>query len=300
MDLLGANNCGEYPNGSPHSSQLTRSQSGISALVSVILQRETYEPVLLERRTQRARIQTNNPNLRHPHSTDLTQKQIFTRAIVRPVKLLFKSPIVFMASVYVSLAYGYTYLLFTSFGSLFADIYGFSQSTVGLTFLGIGIGSTIGLVTFGALSDKLCLRLSQRGSGGWKPEHRLPPLLPGSLIVPLGLLWYGWSAQAKVHWIMPIIGSGWVGLGTIAIFMPVQTYLVDAFPLYAASAAAANTILRSLAGAFLPLAGPKMYETLGQGWGNSLLAFIALVFTPLAWIMLKYGERFRTSFPVSL
>ena len=45
--------------------------------------------------------------------------------------------------------------------------------------------------------------------------------------------------------------------------MPVQTYLVDAYDRYAASALAANTVLRSLAGAFLPLAGPKMYKALG-------------------------------------
>jgi hypothetical protein len=40
--------------------------------------------------------------------------------------------------------------------------------------------------------------------------------------------------------------------------MPITTYLIDAFQLYAASALAANTVLRSLAGALLPLAGPSM------------------------------------------
>jgi hypothetical protein len=64
---------------------------------------------------------------------------------------------------------------------------------------------------------------------------------------------------------MPIIGTAWVGLGTLAIFMPVQTYLIDAFEAHAASASAANTILRPLLGAFLPLAGPGLYERLGQG-----------------------------------
>jgi hypothetical protein len=40
--------------------------------------------------------------------------------------------------------------------------------------------------------------------------------------------------------------------------MPISTYLIDAYSLYAASALAANTVLRSLTGALLPLAGPKM------------------------------------------
>lgn len=77
--------------------------------------------------------------------------------------------------------------------------------------------------------------------------------------------------------------------------MTVSTYLVDAYTVYAASAMAANTVLRSLAGAVLPLAGGKMYQTLGLGWGNSLLGFIALALCPLPIIFLVYGERIRNS-----
>jgi len=77
--------------------------------------------------------------------------------------------------------------------------------------------------------------------------------------------------------------------------MPINTYLVDAYTIYAASALAASTVLRSLMGALLPLAGRSMYQTLGLGWGNSLLAFIALAFTPLPFFLLKYGERIRKS-----
>jgi hypothetical protein len=77
--------------------------------------------------------------------------------------------------------------------------------------------------------------------------------------------------------------------------MTVSTYLVDAYTTYAASAMAANTVFRSLAGALLPLAGPKMYEKLGLGWGNSLLGFIALALCPLPVIFYLYGERIRTS-----
>lgn len=77
--------------------------------------------------------------------------------------------------------------------------------------------------------------------------------------------------------------------------MTVSTYLVDAFTVYAASAMAANTVFRSLAGALLPLAGQKMYDTLGLGWGNSLLGFIALALTPLPIVFYVFGERIRTS-----
>jgi len=81
--------------------------------------------------------------------------------------------------------------------------------------------------------------------------------------------------------------------------MPAQLYLVDAFGSEAAaSALAANTVLRSLFGAFIPLAGPPLYTRLGLGWGNSLLAFIGLAFVPLPFLFYKYGERLRARFPI--
>jgi fluoride ion exporter CrcB/FEX len=58
--------------------------------------------------------------------------------------------------------------------------------------------------------------------------------------------------------IVPIIGSGVFSAGVLGTFMPISTYLIDAYQLYAASALAASTVLRSLTGALLPLAGPAM------------------------------------------
>lgn len=74
-----------------------------------------------------------------------------------------------------------------------------------------------------------------------------------------------------------------------------MTYLIDAYTVYSASVVAANTVLRSLLGALLPLAGPSMYSALGLGWGNSLLGFIGLACVPLPFVFWRYGERIRTS-----
>jgi hypothetical protein len=77
--------------------------------------------------------------------------------------------------------------------------------------------------------------------------------------------------------------------------MTVQTYLVDAFTIYAASAMAANTIVRSIFGGILPLSGLKMYEALGYGWGNSLLGFVALAMIPIMLFFEKKGKWLRES-----
>jgi len=162
---------------------------------------------------------------------------------------------------------------------------------VGLTYIGIGIGMFVGVGIFGYISDKILKSKSAKGE--MKPEYRLPPMIPGALCIPVGLFIYGWTAEKHVFWFVPILGTSFVGLGLLATFMPIQTYLVDAFTLYAASAIAAVTVLRSLLGALLPMAGPALYKKLGLGWGNSLLGFIALALIPVPWFFMKYGERIR-------
>lgn len=75
--------------------------------------------------------------------------------------------------------------------------------------------------------------------------------------------------------------------------MTIQVYLVDVYTLHSASALAAATVLRSLFGAFLPLAGPPLYEAMGLGWGNSTLGFIAVALIPVPFLFIRYGERIR-------
>lgn len=82
-------------------------------------------------------------------------------------------------------------------------------------------------------------------------------------------------------------------VGNLICFMAVSIYLVDAYTTYAASALAANTVMRSIAGAVLPLCGLKMYNQLGLGWGNSLLGFIAIAMLPIPILILRFGERLR-------
>jgi hypothetical protein len=77
------------------------------------------------------------------------------------------------------------------------------------------------------------------------------------------------------------------GFGMLGIFMPCQTYLVDAFPEYAASAIAAVRTALSITGAFLPLAGPPLYRSLGLGLGNTVLGLLALVMAPIPMLFYK-------------
>jgi hypothetical protein len=125
-------------------------------------------------------------------------------------------------------------------------------------------------------------------------------MILGGFVLPAGLFIYGWSVEAKVPWIVPILGTALVGFGSMITLIPTQTYLVDAFTLHAASAIAAGGVFRSITGAVMPLAGPPLYSALGVGWGNSLLGFIALAIIPVPILFCRYGEYLRERFPIRL
>lgn len=181
--------------------------------------RESYAYVILDRKASRLRKETGNPNLRSVLDTGRSPKELFLFSIVRPTKMLFLSPIVFLLSLYTAVIYGYLYLLFTTMTEVFEMQYGFSQGSVGLAYLGIGIGSLLGLFVLGAISDRLLQRLTKSNGGVSKPEYRLPPMFVGSWLIPLALFWYGWTAEKKDAWILPIIGTGFLGVGMIITFV---------------------------------------------------------------------------------
>ncbi|KAK2678868.1 Major facilitator superfamily [Fusarium oxysporum f. sp. vasinfectum] len=259
--------------------------SGIIAIVTFALMKETNYTVILQKKALGMRNQTGNEKLVAKLSRDETPGQMLARAIVRPLKLLILSPIVLLVSLYTGILFGLIFLLFTTFPSVFQDVYGFNPGVAGLAYLGLGIG----------------MSLEGNEHAAPRPEDRLLLMKWLGPITPLGLFIYGWTAENGVHWIVPIIGTFIVGFGSLFVVIPGQIYLVDSFGAEAAaSALAANMLVRSPFGAFLDLTAEPLYSTLGLGWGNSVLGFICLAFTPVPWIFYTYGERLRTHFQVDL
>ncbi|KAI7654416.1 MFS general substrate transporter [Hortaea werneckii] len=272
---------------------------GVCAIAHAALCRETYAPTLLARKTKRLRKETGNQDLRSKLDDGLPNKTRFSRAMVRPFKMLLFSPIVSLMALYVAFVYGILYLLYTTFTFVFQQYYGFSDGNVGLTYIASGIGMFIGLFLIGGSSDRILKRLAAKHGGELKPEYRLIPLMFTAWTIPVGLFIYGWTAQYNEQWAVPLFGTLLFGIGMIAALICVQQYLIDAFTIYAASAVAANTVLRSILGGVLPLAGLSMYDALGLGWGNSLLAFIALAMVPIPFAFYIWGEKIRKR-PISL
>lgn len=195
---------------------------------------------------------------------------------------------------------------------VFENVYGMSVGIASLNYLSLCLGFMIGLQISHPLIDGVSLirilpfmrltheQLYARMKTYYNleeglPEFRVPPMLIAGVLCPIGLFMYGWSAHSRAHWILPNIGSVIIAIGLIIGFQCSQAYTTDAYEAkYAASAASVGAFMRTMMGFSFPLFAPKMYETMGLGWGNSLLAFltlfVALISPVLLWF---YGEKLR-------
>lgn len=201
-----------------------------------------------------------------------------------------------MCTVYNAFVYAIMYLFFTTFTFVFEGVYGFGQGTVGLTYIGMGIGMFAGIILYGMTSDKIIKYLAKKhGLERPKPEHRLPLIIFASPFIPAGLFIYGWTVEHHVHWAVPLLETLLVGFGFTIILASVANYMIDTFTVYAGAAMAAITVSHSVFAGTFPLFAMHMYDTLGWGWGNSLLAFIALAGCAIPPLFYIYGEGLRTN-----
>ncbi|KAH7035401.1 major facilitator superfamily domain-containing protein [Microdochium trichocladiopsis] len=269
----------------------------------LFLLRETYAPVLLAWKKKKLAKETGNTELHTPFdSVKRTAGEIIRTAISRPFRMLATQVIVQFMAMYLMFLYGVVYIMLSSFPGLWSgpepDGYGMSISIGGLNYISLGVGFWAGAQTCARLQDRIYAAMKRRNGGVGEPEFRVLMMAPGAVLTPIGLLIYGWTAEYKTHWIGPNIGAFVFGLGSIIGFNCVQTFLVDVYTRYAASAVGATTVLRGLAGFAFPLFVPKMYARLGLGFSNTVLAACAVA---IGWpgpvFLWFYGKKLRQRSP---
>lgn len=225
-------------------------------LAGLFFLRETYMPTILRARAARRRRETGNSAFHSEWERSggaANIAHVLAIALRRPFILLATQPIVQMLALYMAYVYGLMYLVLSTFPLLWVQHYNQRIDLAGLHYLALGLGFFLGAQISSPLNDRVYRALKRRAAGIARPEFRVPLLLPASVLLPLGLFVYGWTAQLHTHWIGPDVGAAIFAAGSIVCFAGVQTYIMDAYTLYAASAIAAATVLRSLAGFAFPL-----------------------------------------------
>ncbi|EXF77886.1 major facilitator superfamily transporter [Colletotrichum fioriniae PJ7] len=149
-----------------------------------------------------------------------------------------------------AISFGLYILVLSSFASLWMDRYGQSETQSTLNYIALAIGRSDVEIT---------------------PESRVPYLIFGVILLPVGLFWYGWAAEGGMHWAFVDVGAAIFTCGTFIKGSAVNAYLIDEFK-HAASASAAARMLSNVFGFACPIFAPQLFNKLGYGWGNSLMA----------------------------
>lgn len=259
--------------------------------------KETYAPIILQRKANRIRKSAGDDQYyteMEKLASGRSALWIIQRSLTRPLRLLAFHPIIQVQSLLSAFQYGILYLMLSSFSDLWTTQYGESVAVSGLHYIAICLGEVFGALVTGHIMDASFRWLKARAHGSDRPEYRMPLVIPSAILMPAGLLMYGWAAQANIFWLVIDIGAAILAFGMTFAGQAFQAYVIDTYADHTSSASAATQFLRSLTAFGFPLFAPAMYNALGYGWGNTLLAFVSLfILIPAPLLIWFYGPGLR-------
>ncbi|KAF2998204.1 hypothetical protein E8E13_004813 [Curvularia kusanoi] len=259
----------------------------------VFLIPETYAPAILRAKSAKKRKQTDDPRWHSRYDDKKSFLPMLRENLYRPLSMAINEPICIFWNIYIALVYGVLYLCFVSYPIVFSELRGWSPGLTGLSYMGIGIGGIIVICSEPLLRKMINNHPKDPETGKVYPEAMVSVVCIAAIAVPVGEMIFAWTCTPNVHWIAPILAGIPFGAGNCGVFIYASNYLVHSYGIYAASALAGNAVLRSAMGGALPLAGPKMYATLGPHWSATMLALIEVAMIPIPFTFWRYGHKIR-------
>ncbi|KAH0333436.1 MFS general substrate transporter, partial [Aureobasidium melanogenum] len=266
--------------------------TGLALLVFLL--EETYPPVILVNKAAELRRRTKNWGIHaKQEEIEINLRELIEKNLGRPMRMLFTEPIVLLLSIYMAFVYGLLYLFLTFYPIVFQRVHGMSPGVGGLPYFGMILGEFFAglyiVIDVPSYNRKL-----KANNNIPIPEWRLPPVIIGGVLFGIGLLWFGWTGyRADIPWIAPTLSGLFTGFGIMSIFLQCINYLIDSYLMFAASAIAANTFLRSLCGAGFPLFATYMIDGMGIQWAGTLLGCFAFLLVPLPILFYLKGAQIR-------
>ncbi|KAJ5154305.1 uncharacterized protein N7500_009744 [Penicillium coprophilum] len=262
-------------------------------LLAFVFMPETYAPALLRARAERLSQATSKVYLTAEDAKNpVIFKELVKHALLRPWVLLFREPIVFSLTLYMSAIYGTLYMCFAAFPIVFQEKRGWNAGVGGLGFTGVLVGLIVGILII-CWDNKRYVRIYHATDGFAPPECRLPAVIAGGVSIVVGLAWFAATDSPNIHWVVPIMAGAPFGAGFVLVFICCANYLIDAYVIFAASVLAANSVMRSIFACVFPLFTTYMFNDIGIHWGVAVPGFIALACLPFPVLFYLYGSKIR-------
>ena len=269
--------------------------SFVMLVLVVLTMPETHDGLRLKKKARRLRHETGDDRYKAPiemRHVELTK--MVGNVLGKPLKIFFTEPMLILVTIYMSFVYGTLYLFFVAYPIVFELMHGLSSGAEGLMFLGFSVGSFIGAIYCIFVDQRMYENKRQRHGSDLAPEVRLYTCMIAAPLLTISLFWFAWTSYPSISFWSPLVAGGMFGTATLFIFLSLLTYITEVYLANAASAIAANTVVRSAFGAGFPMFGQQMYETLKPRWATCVLAFIALAMFPIPFVFYRYGHVIRS------
>jgi MFS family permease len=106
-------------------------------------------------------------------------------------------------------------------------------------------------------------------------------------------LCYGWVLEKNANLAAPLVLHFLMGLCINGAFNILSTLVVDLYPQSPSTATAANNLVRCFTGAGGTGIISIMIKHMGRGWCFTFIALVCIATSPMLWVELKYGPKWR-------
>ncbi|PQE17306.1 hypothetical protein CJF31_00005696 [Rutstroemia sp. NJR-2017a BVV2] len=223
---------------------------------------------------------------------------------LRTVKIIAEKDVA-MVLFYNALLYTAFYDVTASLPELFQEIYGFNNLEIGLCYLPFGVGCCLASIINGRMLDRNYKKIAKeigftidrkRGDSlrNFPIERARLEIIWPLLTVGLSCyLCYGWVLEKNANLAAPLVLQFLMGLCINGAFNILSTLVVDLYPQSPSTATAANNLVRCFMGAGGTGIISIMVKHMGRGWCFTFIALVCIATSPMMWIELKFGPKWR-------
>ncbi|EIN05190.1 MFS general substrate transporter [Punctularia strigosozonata HHB-11173 SS5] len=224
-------------------------------------------------------------------------KHLRLDAFVVPSLKMARYPSVLFPAVYYGVQYGFASILpAVTVAAIFKARFNFTVLQTGLAYgLALLIGGCLGELAAGMVVDAIVKReMKKRPDGQVYAEVRLHAIWTGAILVPVGLLIYGFCiANAGVHWAGALMGMGIACFGIQVITTTCYTYSIDCYKTQASEISQLFNVLRQEFGMTFAFYAVDLGNRIGYQFEFLMFALLGLVvFVPVVALMFN-GARWR-------
>ena len=223
------------------------------------------------------------------------QRKLHSKQFVYPSIRMARYPSVIFPALYFAAQYGFASILpAVTVASIFHSKFEWDTLQIGLGYgAALTIGGSLGELAAGMVLDAIVKRRIKRFDGEVpEPEARLQAIWTGEILVPTGLLIYGFTLQYKTHWIAPLVGMGISAFAIQVITTTTYTYAIECYREQGSDVAQLFNLLRQVFGFTFAFYAVKLCEEIGYQFTFLMFALLGsgLAFVPIVGLMFRGGQ----------